>query len=156
MSNKVNTEISYPWESGDNKLSSEELKSRDKWQSLFMPSGSIVNARSDQKHWLTYGTNKTLPVLYSNYPILMTGGSSQAAIRIGEIIDSQDFEDTRYLNWSSIPSKTDINIRMSGMVATNRYSTNEEIANLALFLGSDESSNCSGSVYVCDGGFTAA
>ena len=45
---------------------------------------------------------------------------------------------------------------VNGMVATNRYSTNEEIANLALFLGSDESSNCSGSVYVCDGGFTAA
>ena len=45
---------------------------------------------------------------------------------------------------------------VNGMVATNRYSTNEEIANLALFLGSDESSNCSGSVYVCAGGFTAA
>ena len=45
---------------------------------------------------------------------------------------------------------------VNGMGATNRYSTNEEIANLALFLGSDESSNCSGSVYVCDGGFTAA
>ncbi len=45
---------------------------------------------------------------------------------------------------------------VNSMVATNRYSTNEEIANLALFLGSDESSNCSGSVYVCDGGFTAA
>ena len=45
---------------------------------------------------------------------------------------------------------------VNGMVATNRYSTNEEIANLALFLGSDESSNCSGAVYVCDGGFTAA
>ena len=145
LSNKVNTEISYPWESGDNKLSSEELKSRDKWQSLFMPSGSIVNARSDQKHWLTYGTNKTLPVLYSNYPILMTGGSSQAAIRIGEIIDSQDFEDTRYLNWSSIPSKTDINIRMSGLVwpeaaqriANSAYLTRERLGlgQLILFSG---------------------
>ena len=145
LSNKVNTEISYPWESVENKLSSEELKSRDKWQSLFMPSGSIVSARSDQKHWLTYGTNETLPVLYSNYPILMTGGSSQAAIRIGEIIDSQDFEDTRYLNWSSIPSKTDINIRMSGLVwpeaaqriANSAYLTRERLGlgQLILFSG---------------------
>ena len=57
------------------------------------------------------------------------------------------------LNHDDPSSVVDI---VNGMVATNRYSTNEEIANLALFLGSDESSNCSGSVYVCDGGFTAA
>ena len=37
----------------------------------------------------------------------------------------------------------------------NRYVTNEEIANIALFLGSDESSYCNGSVYLADGGFTA-
>ena len=75
----------------------------------------------------------------------MTGGSSQAAIRIGEIIDTQDFEDTRYLNWSSIPSKTDINIRMSGLVwpeaaqriANSAYLTRERLGlgQLILFSG---------------------
>ncbi len=37
-----------------------------------------------------------------------------------------------------------------------RYGTNEEVANLALFLASDEASFCSGSIHMIDGGFTAA
>ena len=41
-------------------------------------------------------------------------------------------------------------------IPSGRYGTNEEMANLALFLGSDESSYCNGGIYLADGGFTAA
>jgi len=41
-------------------------------------------------------------------------------------------------------------------IAMNRYGTNEEVANLALFLASDESSYCTGGIHMIDGGLTAA
>ena len=49
-----------------------------------------------------------------------------------------------------------VRTQVEGMVAMKRFGTNEEVANLALFLASDESSYCHGGMYVLDGGFTAA
>ncbi len=40
-------------------------------------------------------------------------------------------------------------------VPMRRFGTNEEVANLALFLASDESTYCTGSIHMIDGGFTA-
>ncbi|NNE66481.1 MAG: SDR family oxidoreductase [Pyrinomonadaceae bacterium] len=42
------------------------------------------------------------------------------------------------------------------LIPMKRYGTNEEVANLASFLASDESSYCSGSCHMIDGGFIAA
>ena len=42
------------------------------------------------------------------------------------------------------------------LVPMKRYGTDAEVASLALFLASDESSYTTGSVFMVDGGFTAA
>ena len=46
--------------------------------------------------------------------------------------------------------------QLSGMVPMKRDASNEEAANLALFLGSDESTYCNGAMYLVDGGWTGA
>ena len=43
----------------------------------------------------------------------------------------------------------------SQLIAMKRYGTNEEVANLALFLASDEASYTTGSINMIDGGYTA-
>ena len=40
-------------------------------------------------------------------------------------------------------------------IPMQRYGTNEEVANLALFLASDESTFCTGGIHMIDGGWTA-
>ena len=45
---------------------------------------------------------------------------------------------------------------LTALVPLKRYGTSEEVANLALFLASDESTYCTGAVHILDGGYTAA
>ena len=143
--NKVDTEIKYPWETSDVTYTKEQLEMRDKWQSTLMPSGAIVSARADSENWLTFGAEDVVPVLYGNYPILMTGGNSTAALRIGELIPNKDSK-TKTINWSQIPSGYDLNVRMSGLVwpeasqriANSAYLTREKIGKGQIILFSGE------------------
>lgn len=45
---------------------------------------------------------------------------------------------------------------LKSLIALRRYGTNEEVAQLAAFLASDEASYCTGGIHAIDGGFTAA
>ena len=143
--NKVDTEITYPWETSDVTYTKEQLEMRDKWQSTLMPSGAIVSARADSENWLTFGAEDVVPVLYGNYPILMTGGNSTAALRIGELIPKNDSK-TKTINWSQIPSGYDLNVRMSGLVwpeasqriANSAYLTREKVGKGQIILFSGE------------------
>jgi NAD(P)-dependent dehydrogenase (short-subunit alcohol dehydrogenase family) len=49
----------------------------------------------------------------------------------------------------------DVKHGFESQVALGRYGTNDEIAQLALFLAGKESSYCTGARFVADGGFTA-
>jgi NAD(P)-dependent dehydrogenase (short-subunit alcohol dehydrogenase family) len=49
-----------------------------------------------------------------------------------------------------------VNENIKEQIALRRYGTNDEVARLAMFLASDESSYCTGSVFTMDGGYTAA
>jgi hypothetical protein len=145
-SNKIRTDISYPWEETENRIDSDTLKKRDKWQSLFMPSGAFVSGRIDDKHWLTFGTIDTLPLLYSNFPVLMTGSGSKAVVRVGELIKSTNEDTYKTINWSDIPAGNDLNIRMSGLVwpeasvriANSAYLTQERYGKGQIILFSGE------------------
>jgi 3alpha(or 20beta)-hydroxysteroid dehydrogenase len=52
-------------------------------------------------------------------------------------------------------SRKGINERVRDQIPMGHYADASEVANLALFLASDESTYCSGSEFVVDGGVTA-
>ena len=144
--NKLTSDISYPWEETENRIDSDTLQKRDKWQSLFMPSGAFVSGRIDDKHWLTFGTINTLPLLYSNYPILMAGSGSKAVIRVGELTKNNNQDKYKTINWSDIPPGNELNVRMSGLVwpeasvriANSAYLTQERYGKGQIILFSGE------------------
>ena len=131
----VNTELNYPWNEEIKALEKEELEKRDKWQSLFMPSGAMVAGNVDTQHWLTFGTPDVLPLLYAKQPVLMTDGGAEAVIRVGVLSDNKDIEEQRVVNWSTIPPGFDLDVRMSGMlwpeaaqrIANSAYLTRESV-----------------------------
>jgi len=144
--NKVHFDLSYPWEESETRIDSDTLKKRDNWQSLFMPSGAFVAGRVDTEHWLTFGTKDTLPLLYSDFPVLMAKSNENAVIRIGELSKNNSQATYTTINWSDIPPGNDLKVRMSGLVwpeastriANSAYLTRERYGKGQIILFSGE------------------
>ncbi|MBU2178246.1 MAG: peptidase, partial [Gammaproteobacteria bacterium] len=138
--------INLPW-LADPKvkgLDKEQLKTWDQWSSHFMPSGAFLAGRVDQQHWLTFGTESQLPLLFSNHPLLMSDDNSEAAVRIGVMTENKSAL-PRKLGWSTLPAGLDVRVRMSGLlwpeaaqrVTNTAYLTRESKGNgqLIMFAG---------------------
>jgi hypothetical protein len=164
MQHAVSTDLSYPWDDTNKPLKKEVLEKREKWQKRFMPSGAIVAGRVDQKHWLSFGVDASLPLLYSNQPVLMSADESHAVVRVGvfnstpetakpkktknksedENTDS-DEPASNTIGWSTLPQGQELLVRMSGLlwpeaaqrIANSAYLTREKSGNgqIILFSG---------------------
>ncbi len=82
----------------------------------------------------------------------------EAGIRVNAIapgpVDNRMFQSIRAQLAPDDPEGMDAMVKAG--IAMGRYATNEEVANMALFLASDQSSYSSGAVFTLDGGYTAA
>ncbi len=109
--------IDLPWLSSPKikGLDKEQLTTWEQWSSHFMPSGAILAGRVDQHHWLTFGTEPQLPLLFSNHPLLMSDDDSQAVVRIGVMTENKSAL-SRKLGWSTLPAGLDVRVRMSGLL----------------------------------------
>ncbi|MFT4993741.1 MAG: hypothetical protein ACI965_000762, partial [Paraglaciecola sp.] len=141
MQHKINTQLSYPWDDTRKPLKKELLEKREKWQKRFMPSGAMVAGRVDQKHWLSFGVDPTLPLLYSDQPVLMSADDSIAVVRIGVFNPMSEMEKAKKIEqanktkqggdeeqsesdkptsnaigWSTLPEGQELLVRMSGLL----------------------------------------
>lgn len=83
------TRLEYPWQGPEGPTPDEkELKRRDSWQSLFMPTGAILATRIDTNHWLTAGCPEPLPILTGRGPVLMAGEGVDAPVRFGYLVEA--------------------------------------------------------------------
>ena len=113
----VSDSIWYPWQNQKDlkPMSKDQLTRWDNWTAQFMPSGALVATRTDQKSWLTFGVDETLPVLTDNTPLLMTKSPTSAVVRFGVLVDNSQAKE-RLIGWSTIPDGKDLYLRMSGLV----------------------------------------
>ncbi|MBQ4879972.1 peptidase [Pseudoalteromonas luteoviolacea] len=154
--NAVST-VNYPWDVKAKPLSEKQLKKQDEWLAQFRTSGAIVAARTDQKHWLTFGAPPVIPVLTARDPILMSKGRVETAVRFGSyqemdasawkkhVKEAKDKPVSRKVGWATLPQKQELTLRMSGLLwpeaskrlANSAYLTRERKGNgqIILFSG---------------------
>ncbi|MDT0627205.1 M14 family metallopeptidase [Alteromonas sp. W364] len=150
----VSEDVSYPWDDAPKRLSEDELKKRDKWQQLFMPAGAMVSGSVDQEHWLSFGTNEQLPLLYGRQPVLVVPENAEAVVTVGVYKDkkstkkSKDKDDdkAKAIAWYSLPQDKELHVRMSGLlwpeaaqrIANSAYLTRERVGSGQIIMFSGE------------------
>jgi len=138
--------VNYPWNVNQKPVNKQQLTKQDLWLAKFKPAGAIVAARTDQKHWLTFGAPKVVPVLTSRDPVLMAKDSVQSPVRFGTYSEMEENQwqtlvkkakgkpVSRKVNWASLPEKQELTLRMSGLlwpeasnrIANSAYLTREQ------------------------------
>lgn len=117
--------LTYPWKDAPDRPSKEERKRRDDWNSEFMPSGVILAARADDRHWLTIGCPDEFPVLYTGGTILMSKPPVETAVRFGvfEEAPPADEEATEEkakkparAGWAMLPEGQRLRLRLAGLL----------------------------------------
>ncbi len=119
----VQDDVTYPWDDAPKRLSKAELEKRNKWQKLFTPAGAMLAGHADQQHWLSFGANEILPLLYSRQPVLVVPENAEAVVTVGVYADSSDSKSkkddddkAKAVSWYSIPEGQDVHVRMSGLL----------------------------------------
>jgi len=132
MQHTLSNDVVYPWKDDPKPLKKEELEKRVQWQKRFMPSGAIVAGRTDQQHWLSFGTPAELPLLFADPPLLMVDDSAEAVVRVG-VYSATNEKPTTRVGWYSLPEGQTLSVRMSGLlwpeaaqgIANSAYLTRE-------------------------------
>ncbi|MBE2215609.1 MAG: peptidase [Opitutaceae bacterium] len=77
----------FPWKgaaiAGDDSPSEDEIKRRDAWRKIFMPQGSVLAGRVDDRSWLTAGCGEFVPVMYASGVVLAVPPGVEAPVRAG-------------------------------------------------------------------------
>ncbi|GHF77900.1 M14 family zinc carboxypeptidase [Thalassotalea marina] len=131
-------DINYPWDEKAKNPSVKQLKKQDQWLAKFRPAGSIVAARTDQKHWLTFGAPKVIPVMTARGPVLMAKDGVDSPVRHGvyqpaKTTNEKDKSNSHKIGWASMPENHALTLRMSGLlwpeasqrIANSAYLTRE-------------------------------
>jgi hypothetical protein len=128
-------EVTYPWLIGesDDKAKDEELKRRDAWRAIFMPVGTLLAGRVDDRSWLTAGCGDYVPLIYSGKTVLVAPPAVQAPVRLGVFNPASAKEpgetadataaDAKEENkkkaapgWTLAPPGFELRLRMSGLL----------------------------------------
>lgn len=105
---------SYPWSATPNLPAGDERQRRDQWQRQFMPSGALVAARADTRHWLNAGGNDFLTVLFSNSPVLMAHPPVESPLRVG--VYSPADSSAGLVGWAPVPEGQALRVRAGGLL----------------------------------------